>query len=268
MGEIIRKHRRLGEILADMGVISRHELEHFFRTRMQPGLFLGDQLVRSSLITSEDLARALARQFGLTYVNLRVTPPEPDVLPAIRVETAERFLTVPYHRDSNALQVATALPQRRGLIDTLESESGYTVKLAVASRPGIEQAIRNGYRADRTAQRHPPGEEVSVSVHFHDVTQRLTPREERRAVLLNLSESGVCLQVTSDPATWSPDEPLRLDIRLPGVSDVVSCRVVKRWANPAPPPTYGWRVGLEFQDLRAEARLVFGRYLGNSAALR
>jgi type II secretion system (T2SS) protein E/PilZ domain-containing protein len=268
MGEIIRKHRKLGEILADMGVISRHELEHFFRTRMQPGLFLGDQLVRSNLITPEDLARALARQFGLVYVNLRVTPPDPEVIPSIRVETAERYLTVPYQRDAAALQVATALPQRRGLIDALESESGYTVKVAVASRPGIEQAIRNGYRSERQSQRLIAGEEASVTLHYLDLGARLAPREERRITILNLSETGACLQVSCDPAIWSPDEPLRLDIRVPGATEVVSCRVVKRWANPAPPPAYGWRVGLEFLELKADARLVLGRWLAIGAATR
>jgi hypothetical protein len=269
VGDVIRKHRRLGEILVEMGVLDRRELDHFLRTRVQPGLFLGDQLVRASLVSPEDLARALARQFSLPYVNLRATPPEPDAVPAIRVGTAERYLTIPYRRDSVALQVATALPQRRGLLDTIESESGYAVKLGVASRPAVEQAIRTAYRADRALPRlKAGGGQVGVTLHYLDALAGLAPREERHVGVLNLNETGICVQVACDPATWSPDGPLRLEICLPGSSSPVQCRGAKRWANPAPPPTYGWRVGIEFQDLKAEARLLLNRHLGGSAAVR
>jgi hypothetical protein len=255
VGDIVRKRRRLGEILVEMGVLSRHDLEHFFRTRMQPGLFLGDQLVRASLISAEDLARALARQFSLPYVNLRTTPPEAEAVAAIRVETAERYLAVPSHRGPSALQVATALPQRRGLVQTLESESGYAVTLAVASRPGIEQAIRHWYRTERGTPRHAADDRVTIVVRYRDALARNAPREERQVTLLNLSETGACLHVSTDPAAWSADEPLRLE-----------SRAVKRWANPAPPPAYGWRVGLEFQDFRADARLLLNRHLEGNAS--
>ncbi len=268
MAGAIRKQRRLGEILVELKYLERRELEYFFRTRMQPGLFLGDQLVRANLITPEDLARALARQFGLPYVNLRVTPPDPETLPAIRVETAERFLTIPYRRDEKALQVATALPQRRGLTDMLSSESGHEVNLAVASRPGIEQAIRHWYHVERGATRQPPTADVAVTVTYLDLYDRLTHREEVRATVLNLSEAGACLQVRSDPATWCTDEPLRLEIQIPEVASPIICRALKRWANPAPPPTYGWRVGLEFTNLKAEARLVLNRHLSGPESAR
>ena len=150
--------RKIGDSLIRTGLISEQDLELALAEPRRTGERLGAVLVRLELADERQIARTLALQLGLAYVNLADQPPDPAVLTLIPRELASRRVSVAVRFEQAALIVATADPLVFAIGQEVESTLGAPVKPAVATRSDILRVIHTGYRAA-----NPPPRPMSLS---------------------------------------------------------------------------------------------------------
>ena len=141
-------HRRIGQILVDLGYIDEERLEMLLDEQQQrSGDLLGKIAVELSLISEDNLVNALAEQFGLQVIDLdEVVVPE-EVLQHVTEPMAQLYRIVPVAFRDGALTVAMCDPQNLSAQDELRTFLGYEIRVVVASESDIKRALDRYYAA-------------------------------------------------------------------------------------------------------------------------
>ena len=92
--------RLLGEILLKAGVVQQTALDDALKYQRETGLKIGEALVNLGHCNQADVARALARQAGIPFVDLRKGKIPADVIAAVPKDVAEEHSIVPVKRDA------------------------------------------------------------------------------------------------------------------------------------------------------------------------
>lgn len=141
---------RLGDILVEDGAIERGVLEQAAGEAQGK---LGEWLKMHQRISPRELARAVARQQGLAYVELNDITADSKLFKTADLDLYIRYNYVPLSRHGNLYTVACVNPDA-ALIDELIYRTGYDVRLAVATQRDINQylAKHGGYTMARRAR--------------------------------------------------------------------------------------------------------------------
>jgi type IV pilus assembly protein PilB len=130
-------------MLLEEGLLTRDQLDQAVSLQTESGLPLGRVLVDEGLIEEAELVKILARQIGLEYVDLSDTQIDPAAAALVPDYLADRYSAVPIgFNEDGKLMVAMADPANVLAIDDLRSVSGYEIVPKVATRSGVEDAIR------------------------------------------------------------------------------------------------------------------------------
>ncbi len=139
--------QHLGSLLINRGLLTVDQVKQAFEEQRLTGRRLGEIAVGHGWVTSSDLSKALADQFGLEYVDLSEAEPDRDAATLLQKELAFRYQAVPIRfLASDLLLVAVADPTDVGRADDLRLALGHNVKLAVSDPTDLEQAIKKLYR--------------------------------------------------------------------------------------------------------------------------
>jgi type IV pilus assembly protein PilB len=146
-----QEHSRvpLGALLVRDGVISTGQLEHALAEKEQTGRRLGEILVSLGWVPAGDLARLLAEQHGLEYLDLASTSTDPGALSLLPEKYARRYEALPIRfLAEDLVLVAVADPTNVVASDDLRLAIGLNVRLAVASAPELGQLIDRAHRPE------------------------------------------------------------------------------------------------------------------------
>ncbi len=136
---------KIGELLVESGAIAPGQTEIILGRMKTLGLRFGEAGIELGFYDEDVLAQALARQFGLEYVDMSSSVPEPmDNLPE---DLAVRFGVVPLQRTVDGLVVATADPTDIVRLDQLEWAVGCPIFLKVASKSHIQRMTTGSHTA-------------------------------------------------------------------------------------------------------------------------
>ena len=139
----------LGEILLDMGFCTPEEVQESLEIQAQESGKLGEVLVRKRYVNSEQIAQALASQYGLQYVDLnRLIQGDailPEVVELVKKEHALEHHIVPIKKSRRALVIAMADPLDFLVQDNLRFVLGYELDTCLASADAIRNAISRLY---------------------------------------------------------------------------------------------------------------------------
>jgi type IV pilus assembly protein PilB len=139
--------QHLGSLLINRGLLGVDQVKRAFEEQELTGKRLGEIVVGHGWITPQDLARALAEQNGLEYVDLSETELELEVAMLLPRELASRYQAVPVRfLADDLLLVAVADPTDVGRADDLRLALGHNVRLAVAEPADLERTIKRLYR--------------------------------------------------------------------------------------------------------------------------
>jgi type IV pilus assembly protein PilB len=97
--------------------------------------------------SDEDVARRLADQYRLPFVDLAVTGIAPEAAKLIPLRVLERAVAIPYALEGDVLQVAVTDPENIHAIDELRLAARQTVEFAVAPVEDVMLEIRRMSRA-------------------------------------------------------------------------------------------------------------------------
>lgn len=148
--------KRLGEIFVEQGIISAKTAERVLDKSRQLGRRFGTILEDLELVSGDELAAALAVQYGCRIVkHIDQLHIDPELLNLIPVEAAIQFLAFPLKREGERLAVAMADPTDINLSDLIGDKHLQLVPF-IATRQEIRTAICHHYLgkiANRATQR-------------------------------------------------------------------------------------------------------------------
>jgi type IV pilus assembly protein PilB len=124
-------------------VITVEQLEHALEAkRLNPGQRLGEILVEQGVCTRAQIARLLAEQHELEYVELSESTVEPEAAGLLREGLARRYRALPVRfNDDGSVLVAVADPTNVLFSDELRLALGLSIQVGVASADAIDAAI-------------------------------------------------------------------------------------------------------------------------------
>lgn len=101
---------RLGDLLVKEGLISSVVLDTALAEQKKSGRRLGRVLVDSMLVTEEAIGKALARQLGAPFVDLKQSPVDPAALKLLPESPARRLRVMPLKVMADGLLVGMSDP--------------------------------------------------------------------------------------------------------------------------------------------------------------
>jgi type IV pilus assembly protein PilB len=140
---------RLGELLLREERLSPEELAAALLERERSGRRLGQILVELGYVTSRELAKLLAEQSGLDFLDLEEAEIDPSVAKLLPEKYARRYGALPVKLlDDDLVLVAVADPTNVVTSDDLRMALGMGVRFAVVDEIELEPRISRFYRIE------------------------------------------------------------------------------------------------------------------------
>ncbi len=136
---------RLGDMLVKATLITKDQLQKALQTQESAGGRIGSNLVKLGFISEDDITSFLSRQYGVPSINLSHFEVDPNVIKLIPSEIAQKHQVIPINRTGNVLTVAMADPSNIFAIDDIKFMTGFKVEPVVAAETSIKNAINKHY---------------------------------------------------------------------------------------------------------------------------
>jgi hypothetical protein len=135
----------LGTLIFRAGLVPADQLEDALEEGIKRGRRLGEILIERGLIKETDLARILAGQKGLAYVDPTEKDPDPEALALLSEEKAKLYRALPIGFENGVPLVAITDPSNETIISELVEALGREPRFAVAARSELVEAISRAY---------------------------------------------------------------------------------------------------------------------------
>ena len=143
----------IGEILKEMGIIPQEQIDAAMHVQRVTNEVLGEILVQLNFITTDELARAIAFQYKLEYVDLDGYVPLRKTLELVDKEFALLNMVIPLKVEDGVLVVATAWPNDDTIHEYLQENTGYPIRFVVSDSSVISKYMQFYYeQLDRTIE--------------------------------------------------------------------------------------------------------------------
>jgi type IV pilus assembly protein PilB len=139
----------IAELFLQMGLITEQQL-HDALQKQQEGvpLPLEHLLVQLGHITEKDRVRVMGQHWGVPFVDLVETPPDPHLASMLTPEMAKRYRAVIVAKENGRLLVAMADPLDIFAIDEIRQHTKHEIEAAIATEEDIQTALKRLYRTD------------------------------------------------------------------------------------------------------------------------
>ena len=141
-----KRHRRLGEILVEWGVVTASAVEEALTHAKREGVRIGEALVALGTAGEEDVTKALASQFDMEYVDLERNVVAAGVAGEIPDEIIRRHLVLPISREGNKLKIIITDPLDLETLDMLRFRLNAEIECVLASRTRLKAFIERFHR--------------------------------------------------------------------------------------------------------------------------
>lgn len=144
--------KSLADVLVNLGLFSAEQIVQMQIAAQGKNISLESYLREGDFIKSEELAKALARQFDIKYVeNISEKMAEPDILSKIPIKFLREHVVIPINYEDR-ITIVTAEPADFQPIDELTLLLGNDVLVAVSTKPKIIDAINRYYPLEGTKE--------------------------------------------------------------------------------------------------------------------
>jgi len=135
-----RKH--LGEILYKAGLVKKEALINAIKTSRTNGKRLGQVLLQEGLIDEETLTKAIAKQFGLKYVDLDQISIPADAKKLIPEDLIKRHSVLPLSMNDGKLKLIISDPSDLDMMDAIRLRSNAELECCLANPTKIRFYIQ------------------------------------------------------------------------------------------------------------------------------
>ncbi|HVP02638.1 MAG TPA: ATPase, T2SS/T4P/T4SS family [Solirubrobacteraceae bacterium] len=222
-----RSRRMIGEIVVDLGLADRLEVEAAVAEARASSRTTGSVLVDRGTLTPDQLARVIAERFGVDYVDLSAYSVDFRACSLVTPEAARRYEAVPIgFKDARTLLLVTSDPANVLAIDDVAMMTGFDVHPVVASREDIGALIAKLARLEDVGEAEDDDEDEGELL-IGDV------RDADDAPVIKLVHSIIAeaIELRASDVHFDPDgQELRVHYRIDGVlkpSNAVPRRMVR-----------------------------------------
>jgi len=139
-------NKQLGELLVENKIITRVQLEETVKIQKErKGILLGELLVELGFAKEEDIANALAAQYGFPYLPLDNYEIDKDLIKLIPKNVSKQFCLVPVDKLGSSLVVAMSNPLNTQAIEDVEYATGCDVRVFISTSSSIRKKIEESY---------------------------------------------------------------------------------------------------------------------------
>jgi type IV pilus assembly protein PilB len=141
-----RSRRKLGEILVGWGVITAAQAEQASQMAKGSGKRLGDTLVEAGFAKEDQVAKALANQFGMEFVDLAAQGVGKQVnMKLIPEDLIKKHLILPLEKAGNRLKLIIHDPMDLELLDMLRFRLNVEIEPRLSARTQIKKFIEGQF---------------------------------------------------------------------------------------------------------------------------
>jgi hypothetical protein len=135
----------LGEVIARAGLVAPNELYAALATARAAGRRLGDVLLEHGLLGERDLARMVAEQEGLEFVDLGKLDLDQSAVDLLSERSSRRHRAISFRSEGGATFVAVADPTDTEGLDAIVAEVPGGVRFVVATAAEIDAALDEAF---------------------------------------------------------------------------------------------------------------------------
>ncbi|HTO91625.1 MAG TPA: ATPase, T2SS/T4P/T4SS family [Candidatus Sulfotelmatobacter sp.] len=147
--------KNITQILIEAGVVTEPQVQAGLERQRATGKRIGETLVELGYVSEEDIAWALARQLGLSFVDVRADTLDPELVKSFPESTLRRLQVVPLVRSDEQLALAAADPTDPDLVRELERLTGVAVSCVASTPSAIERALDAVWGSRHSRRSHP-----------------------------------------------------------------------------------------------------------------
>lgn len=212
----------LAEVLVSQRMLTKHSVEDVLRRLKGASVALGQTLISEGLLSEDQLAHALAVQYGLPYDPLTDFHVDPRHYKTISIKLMQRFPFVPMAERSGTLTIAIADPQNLLGLDELELLIGKPLDRVVSSKSAILAALERSEGSSQ-ALRELEAEYRSILVKEDDRGEEIPTLDhagEEQSPAVKLLDSillSAMQRRASDIHIEAADRATRVKLRVDGI---------------------------------------------------
>jgi len=163
---------QLGALLLRDGLLTAEQLEAALAEKEASGRRLGEIVVEHGWVSAADLARALAEQHDLEYLDLAHVQLDAAAAGLLPEKFARRYQALPLNFPSpDLVLVAVSDPTNVVTSDDLRLALGLNVRFGVVSGPELETTIARAYRATLEIQEDVDEAELATEALVEDIRE-------------------------------------------------------------------------------------------------
>ena len=143
---------RIGEMLLRARIVNDAELSKAVEFQRQQGGGVSSALVRLEYLNEDDLLEFLSRELGLPTVSLDEIDVDTEALKLIPVQTARKYMAIPFNRVNSVLHVAMSDPTDLNAIDDLKFRTDLAIEVSITTESQIRKSLDKFYGSGSEAQ--------------------------------------------------------------------------------------------------------------------
>lgn len=138
---MIKKRRHLGEILYAKGLVDKENLIKAIKKAKESNKRLGEMLIQMGLANEDQVFDALAKQFGMDYVDLNKVEIPENAKQLIPEELIKKHRILPLSKENGTLKLIIKDPLDLDLLDLLRFRLNSELNCCLASPSKIDNYI-------------------------------------------------------------------------------------------------------------------------------
>ncbi len=180
--------QRLGDLLVKSKIITSDQLAQALKAqRENGGSRLGSVLVKMGFVTDDAITTFLSRQYGVPAINLSFFEIDPAVVKLVPYETAKRYQVLPLSRVGSSLSIAMVDPTNVFAMDDIKFMTGFNIEPVVASESSINEAIEKAYVVEQEGNNL---DDMMATLGEAEADVELTATDEEELALSDLEKAA------------------------------------------------------------------------------
>jgi len=137
-----RKRKKLGEILQEWGTVNESQIQKGLGIAKGVGKRIGEALVEAGFCKEEDIAKALAAQFDMEYIDLDAPEAARRIdLSLVPEDLVKKHLILPLGKAGGRMKLVIYDPMDLELLDLLRFRLNTEIETAIAAKSSIKSFL-------------------------------------------------------------------------------------------------------------------------------
>lgn len=141
-----RTGKKLGEILLKSGLITEQQLQRALDFQRGEGGLLGEILVKLGYVNERDIVQALTVQYGFPYIPLENYDLKKEIANVLPENVARQYGVVPIDVMGDILTIAMSNPLNDKAIEDVEMITKKKVQVFIGTVTGVYGALNRLYK--------------------------------------------------------------------------------------------------------------------------